>query len=211
MKSVGSPNLRNNLVVVIFTLDIYSEIVKPRSMAKVCYKVGNKSMIETAIENALRLNPVKIILYVSKHNIECINKIIKYTNYAKMVSYSIVDNFEIKRDADNKDDKTMKEKIHNRLLSGIKCFKGRNVLFIPGNSPLLDYKILYKMVHDVNTDMKINNNFFYLKKESLSILPYIQDVRETDLSILGTSGKEIKQIETKGDLDEINGYINKKH
>jgi len=172
-----------DLVIIILTFNI-DEIVKPaRFLPKVCHKIEDKTMIEMTVENCLKLNPIKIILYVSKNNIQCINKVLKHANYSKVISFCIFDN-----ELNGK----------RRMSIGQKCFSNKNVLVIPGNAPHLSSKTLFRMTSN-NTNVKIRNNLFYLKNDSLHLLNDIENVPNTDFHILE---KELKQVETKGDLDE---------
>ena len=117
--------MQKDLSILILTFDLDQEIKPAKFLPKVCHKVGEKTMIEIAIETSLKLNPTKLVVYVSKNNIECINKTLKHNNYSKLVNYCILDN----------------ELNGKRKLSiGQQCFENKNVLLIPGNSPLLSSK-----------------------------------------------------------------------
>jgi bifunctional N-acetylglucosamine-1-phosphate-uridyltransferase/glucosamine-1-phosphate-acetyltransferase GlmU-like protein len=173
------------LTVIIMTFMLHQEVKPAKFLPKVCHKVNGKSMIEIAIETSLKLNPTNIILYVSKNNIECINKILKHNDYFKLISFCILDN--------------EKEK---RRMSASKCFANKNVLVIPGNCPLLTYKSLYKLVSE-NQTVKIKNNLFYLRMENLSQIDSIDKLPETHI----IPENELKQVETKADLDYVNSQF----
>jgi bifunctional N-acetylglucosamine-1-phosphate-uridyltransferase/glucosamine-1-phosphate-acetyltransferase GlmU-like protein len=176
--------MKTDLVVIILTFNLTEEVRPAKFLPKVCHKIEDKTMIEIAVENSLKLNPSKIILYVSKNNIQCINKTLKHQNYSKSIFFCIFDN----------------ELNGPRKLSiGKCCFENKNVLFIPGNSPLLSTKTMFRMVSE-NKNIKVENNLFYLKKDSLNLLDKITEMEKSDFLI---SNLELKKVETKPDLDEI--------
>jgi len=176
---------KSDLTILILTFDLTQEIRPARYLPKVCHKIFDKTMIEIAIETCLRLNPTKIILYVSKNNIECINKTLKHTDYSKILSYCILDN-----ELNGK----------RRLSIGEICFHNKNVLVIPGNSPLLTTKTLFRMISE-NRDIKIHNSLFYLRKENFNKLDYIDEMPVTKDFLIPEV--EIKRVELKGDLDYV--------
>ena len=180
-----------DLIVIILTFNLDEEVKPARYLPKVCHKIEDKTMIEISIENCLRLNPIKIILYVSKNNIQCINKVLKHANYSKVISFCIFDN----------------ELNGVRKLSvGQKCFSNKNILIIPGNAPLLSTKTLFRMISD-NKNVKIKNNLFYLKNESLKLLDSITDIKPSDFMV---PEMELKQVETKDDLNEVEQEVKQK-
>ena len=71
-----------DLYVLILTFSLDQDVKPPKFLPKVCHKIQEKTMIEIVIENALKLNPKNIIIYVNKNNIECINKTLKHADYA---------------------------------------------------------------------------------------------------------------------------------
>lgn len=174
--------MKTDLVVIILTFNLTEEVRPAKFLPKVCHKIEDKTMIEIAVENSLKLNPSKIILYVSKNNIQCINKTLKHQDYSKSIFFCIFDN----------------ELNGPRKLSiGKRCFENKNILFIPGNSPLLSTKTMFRMISE-NKNIKIEDNLFYLKKDSLNLLDKI-----TEKSDFLISNLELKQVETKADLDEV--------
>lgn len=176
--------MKNDLVVIILTFNLTEEIRPAKFLPKVCHKIDNKTMIEIVVENSLKLNPGKIMLYVSKNNIQCINKTLKHQDYSKLISFCIFDN----------------ELNGVRKLSiGKCCFKDKNILVIPGNAPLLSTKTMFRMISE-NQNVKIQDNLFYLKKDSLELLDLLGEIQKSEFLI---SNLELKQVETKGDLDEI--------
>lgn len=182
----------NNLTVLIMTFKLNQEVKSSKYLPKVCHKIGDKTMIEIAIETALKLNPKLIILYVSKNNIQCINKVLKHTYYAKNLSYCILDN----------------------QLNGVQklslahnCYEGGNILVIPGNAPLLNSRTLYRIVSE-NKDVKILDNLFYLKKENLNIIDIMPNLPNVNLNI---ALDELKLVETKSDLEDIEKIFDKKN
>lgn len=176
--------MKSDLVVIILTFNLTEEVRPAKFLPKVCHKIEDKTMIEIAVENCLKINPSKIILYVSKNNIQCINKTLKHKDYSKNISFCIFDN----------------ELNGIRKLSiGKCCFENKNILVIPGNSPLLSTKTMFRMISE-NKNIKILNNLFYLKKESLNLLDSLPEIQVSDFLI---SNLELKQVETKGDLDEV--------
>jgi len=177
-----------DLFIIILTYNLDEKILPPRFLPKVCHKIDGKSMIETCIENCLKLNPKKIMLYVSKNNVQFINKLIKHSNYTKVISYYIFDNeFTEKR----------------KLSVGLKCFKDKNILVVPGNAPLLSTKTLYRMISE-NKNVKIKDNLFFLQNNSLDKLDFMIEHPVTEFFVPEI---EIKQIETKADLDFIENHI----
>jgi len=177
-----------DLFIIILTYNLDEKILPPRFLPKVCHKIDGKSMIETCIENCLKLNPKKIMLYVSKNNVQFINKLVKHSNYSKVISYYIFDN-----------DFTKKRK----LSVGLKCFKDKNILVVPGNAPLLSTKTLYRMISE-NKNVKIKDNLFFLQNNSLDKLDFMIEHPVTEFFVPEI---EIKQIETKADLDFIENHI----
>ena len=177
-----------DLFIIILTFNLDENLLPPRFLPKVCHKVDGKSMIETCIENCLKLNPKKIMLYVSKNNIQFINKLIKHSNYTKVISYYIFDN----------------EMNGKRKLSiGLKCFKDKNILVVPANAPLLSTKTLFRMISE-NRNVKIKDNLFFLQNNSLHKIDLMNEHPITDFQVPEI---EIKQIETKGDLDFVEEHI----
>lgn len=176
---------KSDLTILILTFDLTQEIRPARFLPKVCHKIFDKTMIEIAIETCLRLNPTKIILYVSKNNIECINKTLKHMDYSKMLSYCILDN-----ELNGK----------RRLSIGAHCFHNKNILVIPGNSPLLTTKTLFRMISE-NRDIKIYDSLFYLRKENFHKLDKINEMPVTEDFII--SDVELKRVEMKSDLDYV--------
>lgn len=177
-----------DLIIIILTFNL-EEIVKPaRYLPKVCHFINGKTMIEICLEKCLRLNPMKIILYVSKNNIQCINKVLKHSNYAKMLSFCIYDN-ELNGP--------------RRLTIGQRCFRNKNLLLLPGNCPLLSTKTLFRVISE-GKNIKIQNNFFYLKKDSLNLLDKIDTLEVTDMQIVEM---ETKQVETRGDLEDVEKFL----
>lgn len=178
-----------DLIILILTLGLEEEVKPARFLPKVCHKINDKTIIENVIENCLRLNPNKIILYVSKNNIQCINKVLKYTNYSKMVSFCIFDN-ELNG--------------QRRLSIGQRCFSDKNILVVPGNMPLLSTKTLFRMISE-NRNVKISDDLFYLKKESMNMLDQVHEITNESFSIPNI---ELKRVNTKGDLEEIESHVN---
>ena len=168
------------LTVLILTLDLHKnkEDAKHKPYAKkymprVCAKIGDKTMIEITIENALRLNPVSVVLYVYKNNIEFINNVLKRKPYSKVLTYMFRENLK---------------------------FENCNLLVIPGNYPLLSVKSLIRLVSQ-NRNIKINNNLFYLKNDSLYMFDVITDIPKSNDFIISTS--ELKKVEKYTDLKDI--------
>ncbi len=180
----------NNLIVLIMTFKLNKEIISSRYLPKVCHRIGDKTMIEIAIENALKLNPKMIILYVSKNNIVCLNKLLKHTNYSKMISFCILDN---------------EKNGPQRLSLACKCYKDKNVLIMPGNAPLLSWKTLYRIVSN-NVDIKILDNLFYLKKENLNIIDIMPNLPNVNFNI---PEKELMLVETRAELEEAEKLFEK--
>lgn len=176
---------KTDLTILILTFDLTQEIRPARYLPKVCHKIFDKTMIEIAINTCLRLNPTKIILYVSKNNIECINKTLKHMDYSKLISYCILDN-----DLNGK----------RRLSIGEHCFNGKNILTVPGNSPLLTTKTLFRMISE-NRDIKLHDSLFYLKKENSDKLDKINEMPVTKDFLIPEN--ETKRVEFKSDLDFV--------
>lgn len=182
-----------DLCVIILTSDITKETKPPKVMPKVCFKIQEKTMIEICLENVVRLNPIKIILMVSKHDIVYINKVIKYAPYSKLISYCIYDNVKY---------------IEDQKISLTKhCYAGKNILVVPGNSPLLTSKSMYKMVSE-NRNLKVNNFLFYLKKENIDKIDNIIEYSTRDEGFL--NDYETLRIETRSQYEDILSYFRKK-
>ncbi len=128
-----------DILILTFDLDIKENCkIKPQKyLPRVCREFRGKTMIEIAIENSLRLNPDRIILYVYKNNIEYINKIVRRKPYSKILSYC--------------------------MLGSLNKIKYKNLLVIPGNAPLLTIRTMNRIIGQ-NRNIKINNNLFYLKE-----------------------------------------------
>lgn len=168
------------LTVLILTLDLhknkerveYKSYVK-KYMPRVCAKIGDKTMIEVAIENVLKLNPASIVIYVYKNNIEFINNVLKRKHYSKILTYMFHENLK---------------------------FEGCNLLVIPGNYPLLSVKSLERLVSQ-NKNIKINNNLFYLKNDSLHMFDTITESPKSKDFVISAS--ELKKVEKQADLKDI--------
>jgi bifunctional N-acetylglucosamine-1-phosphate-uridyltransferase/glucosamine-1-phosphate-acetyltransferase GlmU-like protein len=173
-----------NLTILIMTFKLNQEIKSSKYLPKVCHKIGDKTMIEIVLETALKINPKNIILYVSKNNVQCINKVLKHTYYAKYISYCILDN-ELNGE--------------QKLSLAHNCYESENVLVIPGNAPLLNSRTLYRIIAE-NKDIKILDNLFYLKKENLNIIDIMPNLPNVGFDI---PKQELRLVETKSDLEDI--------
>ena len=168
-----------NLSILILTFDLHKKKSRNKNnvgkyMPRVCAKIGEKTLIEIAIENALRLNPISLILYVYKSNIEYINNVLKRKPYSKLLTYMFSENLKFEQD--------------------------HNLLVIPGNYPFLTVKTLSRMV-GYNKNLKIDNNLFFLKSESLHLFQKVNEVPVTKDFIV--SGNELKKIEKEKDLTSL--------
>ena len=150
--------MRKNLCVLILTIDI-NQINQNNQINNVnnilpivCHTVGSQTMIETILELILKLSPEKIIVYVNKYNIECINKSLKHQSYSKLITFCVVDN-ELDK--------------NSRRLSYSKCLSG-HILVVPANCPLLKLSSLIKM-SESKCNVKVNNNLFFIPKYSDSV------------------------------------------
>ena len=182
-----------NLCVIVLTSDLDKETRPPKILPKVCYKIGEKSMIEICLENIVRLNPDKIILMVSRHNIFFINKVLKHTDYSKLISFCITDN-------------TSNDLLKNRKISlAQNCYNGKNVLVVPGNAPLLTSRSMQRILSQ-KQNVKINNNIFYLKEEYLDKIDDISEMTSNNL----LTGKEILQIRTQTELEYVQNIFEEK-
>lgn len=170
-----------NLGVIVMT-SFFNDIY--RIIPKVCYKIGDKSMLEIVLENVSKLNPKIIILMIEKNNIININKLIKHADYAKLISYCIFDN----------------QKINNFSIAK-KCYTDKNVLVVPGICPLLTTRSMYKMI-SLNRNVKINDYLFYLKKSDLEKIDDISEYFSNDENLLPE--KETMKIENRKQLEKIN-------
>lgn len=182
-----------NLCVIVLTTDLNAVHKPPKFIPKVCYKVGEKTMIEICLENIALLNPSRIILMVSKYDIFYINKLIKHASYSKLISYCIFDN-------------QNNERPYTISLAK-NCYSGKNILVVPGNSPLLTSKIMYRMISE-NRNVKITNHLFYLEKECVSEIDYISDYNTGDEDFI--TAKEKIQIESVSQYEEIKLLFEKK-
>lgn len=176
-----------DLIVCILTFNL-DEVLRPSNyLPKVCHKITDRSMIEMAIENAYKLSPSRIVLYVTKSNLECINKTIKHNSYSRMIGYCVLDNdFEIRKGL-------------GRQLSFYRCLKNKNVLVIPGNSPLLKSTTLIKMVSE-GKDVKIHDCLFYLRKASQNKLDNVSQLVEIER--IKVEEDELLRVQTKEDYEK---------
>lgn len=180
-----------NLCIILLTNNLQNDIKPPKYIPKVCYKVGDKSMLEIILEKIVKLKPSKIILMVSKNEIFYINKLIKHAKYSKLISYCIFDRND------------------NRNISSAKpCYNGKNVLVIPANSPLLSTKGMFRIISE-NRNIKINNSLFYLKKEYISVIDNIREYSTGDEQLL--SERETMIVESQADYDKVREIFEKKN
>jgi bifunctional N-acetylglucosamine-1-phosphate-uridyltransferase/glucosamine-1-phosphate-acetyltransferase GlmU-like protein len=166
------------LSILILTFDLHKKKLNVKNntikyMPRVCAKIGNKCLIEIAIENALRLDPGNIIIYVYKNNIEYINNVLKKKPYSKLLTY---------------------------MFSETLKFEENNLLVIPGNYPFLSVKTLLRMI-EYNKTLKIDNNLFFLKSDSLHLFEKVNEMHVTKDFIIHTN--ELKKIEKEKDLKII--------
>ena len=167
------------LSILILTFDLHKKktVNKTRDvkkyMPRVCAKIGDKTLIEIAIENALRLNAENILLYVYKNNIEYINNVLKRKPYSKLLTYMFSENLKFEED--------------------------HNLLVMPGNYPFLTVKTLLRMI-GYNKNLKIDNNLFFLKSDSLHLFEKVNEMYVNKDFII--SSVELKKIEKEKDLSE---------
>lgn len=169
-----------NLCVVVLTSNLDEVDKVPKYIPKVCYQVGEKSMLEICLDNVIRLNPEKIILMVSKSHIMFINKVVKHLSYSKKISYCVY------------------EEEKRRISSAEKCYQGRDVLVIPGNAPLLSTKSMHLILSE-KKNVKINNAIFYIRKDDLNIMDTISEYQKDNL----LTELETTQVETTGQYKEV--------
>ena len=167
------------LSILILTFDLHKKKSREKKHAgkylpRVCAKIGDKTLIEMAVENALRLNAANIIIFVYKNNIEYINNVLKRKPYSKLLTYMFSEN--------------------------LKFEDGHNLLVIPGNYPLLTVKTLLRMIA-YNKNLKIDNNLFFLKSDSLHLFEKVNEMSVNKDFIV--SGSELKKIEKEKDLREL--------
>ena len=170
--------MKLNILILTFDLHKKKTVIKTRDvkkyMPRVCAKIGDKTLIEMAIENAVRLNAENILLYVYKNNIEYINNVLKRKPYSKLLTYMFADTLKLEED--------------------------HNLLVIPGNYPFLKVKTLLRMIGS-HKNVKIDNNLFFLKYDSLHLFDKISEVHVTKEFIIANA--ELKKIEKEKDLKEI--------
>ena len=174
------------LCVIVLTSNLDEKDTIPKLIPKVCYKVGEKTMLETCLDNVMKLNPPKVILMVSKPHILYINKLIKYEWYARKIGFCIYQD-------------------PRKISLAETCYSGKDILVIPANAPFLKYESLKKIIA-LNRSVKVNNNIFYLKKEELYKVDYIQKEKEEDV----LTKQETNQIETKFQLETVSTIFKKK-
>lgn len=166
------------LSILILTFDLHkkkqTKSQNKRYLPRVCAKIGDKSLIEMAVDNALRLNAANIIIYVYKNNIEYINNVLKRKPYSKLLTYMFAEN--------------------------LKFEEGYNLLVMPGNYPLLTVKTLLRMIA-YNKNLKIDNNLFFLKSDSLHLFDKINEMAVTKDFIV--NGSELKKVEKEKDLRDL--------
>ena len=164
--------------ILILTFDLHkkkqTKSQNNRYLPRVCAKIGDKSLIEMAVDNALRLNAANIIIYVYKNNIEYINNVLKRKPYSKLLTYMFSEN--------------------------LKFDENSNLLVIPGNYPLLTVKTLLRMIA-YNKNLKIDNNLFFLKSDSLQLFEKVNEMSVNKDFIV--SGTELKKVEKEKDLREL--------
>jgi hypothetical protein len=163
------------LSILILTFDLHKKKLNVKNntikyMPRVCAKIGDKCLIEIAVENALRLDPDNIIIYIYKNNIEYINNVLKKKPYSKLLTYMFSET--------------------------LKFEENNNVLVIPGNYPFLSVKTLLRLIG--NRNIKIDNNLFFLKSDSLHLFEKVNEMHVTKDFII--SSNELKKIEKEKDL-----------
>ena len=175
-----------DLAVVILTTD--DRHYDGQYLPTVCHKISDKTMLEIAITLALKLDPKIIILICNKYNILTINKLLRDKHYSEILSIHI----------DNNDLGPIVSK---------KCYKNKDVLVMPGNSPLLSEKTLFKMIDTSFPLSMITDKLFFIKKEYIK---YMEDLELIDfIDTVKTTTNELKEIKTKGDLDIVRKIYNK--
>jgi bifunctional N-acetylglucosamine-1-phosphate-uridyltransferase/glucosamine-1-phosphate-acetyltransferase GlmU-like protein len=181
-----------DLCVIILTSNLNTEVKPPKFLPKVCFAVGTKTMIEICLDNVIRLNPKKIIIMVSRHNILYINKIIKYSEYAKLISFCITDNSQLI--------------IERKISLAKECYHNQNVLVVPGNCPLLSYKHMFRLISE-NRNIKINDNLFYMKKDHLDKIDFISEYSSENILPI----EKIKQVENQDDWEAMKIIFDEKN
>jgi bifunctional N-acetylglucosamine-1-phosphate-uridyltransferase/glucosamine-1-phosphate-acetyltransferase GlmU-like protein len=176
-----------DLCVIVLTNELNKTIQSPKYQPKVCYHLGNKSILEICLDQWIQLNPKRIILMVSKKEIQQINRIVKYLNYSKDLSYSIFDS------GDNK----------HSLKCAKSCYEDYNVLVVPGNAPKLTSKSLFKYIKK-SQSFKINNKIFFLNKLDIELIDTPEKLPEIYIEEADT-----EMIETQRQYDILLAKYNK--
>lgn len=182
-------NKNRNLAVIILTKDDTFYIGK-KYLPKVCHKVGDRTMLEIAITTALKLDPKLIILICNRQNIRVINKLMRDKKYAEMLSIHI----------DNHDLGPIVSK---------RCYSGKDVLVMPGYSPLLTEETLKKLINTYNPFIKITNKLFFLRHSHLDYINSLEYINFDDS--IQTTPQEITEVNTHQDLEIVNKLIGKKN
>lgn len=169
-----------DLCVILLTNRLKKKILPPKYQPKVCYQLGDKSILELCLDQWVKLNPKRIILMVSKNEIQQINRIVKYLPYAKSLSYCIFDRLE-----------------PPRLSLGRNCYDGYNVLVVPGNAPLLTSESLFKQIQK-GQSFRVNPQIFFLNKDDLGLIDNPEQIPEIVIPEADT-----EMLETQGQYDRM--------
>lgn len=183
---------KRNLAVAILTADLGVKKDGRKYLPKVCHKIkhgkGEITMLEKVIDTVLKLDPKIILLICTKENVTSINKLIREKSYVKKISIHM-DNFGM-----------------GAVISK-NCYNGKNLMVVPGYSPLLTTKTLFRFLH-LGSSIKITDNLFYLKQEDLEIIEDIPYMMMSNLEFI--SELEIIEVHTHGDLDKVNEQLKNK-
>jgi len=182
---------KSDLVIAILTDPIPLKTMKNKYLPKVCHKVGELTMLERVIDTVLRLDPYRIILIVNKYNINYINSIIKNKPYQVIISLYI----------DNK---------FRGVSISKKCYQNKNLLVVPGTSPLITSKTLFKMIDSPKPLTKLTNHLWYIHKKYLDYIDRFDDLHKNKIGSFEVSKKEIMEVNTYNDLINVKDIISKR-
>lgn len=183
---------KRNLVIAILTDPIPLKPLKKRYLPKVCHKVGELTMLERVINTVLKLEPYRIILIVNQYNIKYINRIIKDKPYQIIISLHMDNQF-------------------RGVSVSKRCYQNKNLLVVPGTSPLITSKTLFKMIDSPKPLTRLTNNLWYIHKKYLEYIDRFDDLHKNKIGSFEVSEQEIMEVNTYQDLKDVNDIVSKRN
>ena len=216
-----------SLCIIVTTNDLNKEIHPPKYQPKVCYSLGDKTILEVCLDHLVQLNPKRIILMVSKNEIQPINRVLKYLSYAKLISYCIFDQERLKdtskdasKDASKSVSKdTSKSAFKDTSKSAFKnaskdaskyglaktCYEGHNVLVVSGNTPLLNSHSLYNLISR-RQSLRVNRNTFYLLADDLDKIDHSEQL---PIAVNIIPEAELEELNTREQYERVREIFQK--